>query len=264
MKQSSFFSLSLLACVTAIAIGAQPAAAQDESYNSQSMGYGFDWNGPYVGAFGGYGMNNNNDVETSGQVPANVANVAGGARPGSVSLDPEGWLAGGLVGFNVQRQNAVMGIEADLAYTEIEDDTTVTTAPLAGGGALTNSYEQSLDYLATIRARIGYLYNQTLVFATGGFAFGRVDNSVNLTGTAGQTQFSGSRDETEWGYAVGGGVEHAFNNMWTVTASYLYYDLGDDTVNAAVVPGSGGGGTGYNVNFDNDGHILRAGINMKF
>jgi hypothetical protein len=30
------------------------------------------------------------------------------------------------------------------------------------------------------------------------------------------------------------------------------------------VPGGGGGGTGYNSRFENDGHIVRAGLNYKF
>ena len=47
-------------------------------------------------------------------------------------------------------------------------------------------------------------------------------------------------------------------------AEYLYYDFRDETVNVAVIPGSGGGGTGYNSRFENDGHIVRAGLNYKF
>jgi outer membrane immunogenic protein len=35
-------------------------------------------------------------------------------------------------------------------------------------------------------------------------------------------------------------------------------------VNVAVIPGSGGGGTGYNSTFRNDGHIGRIGLNYKF
>ena len=52
---------------------------------------------------------------------------------------------------------------------------------------------------------------------------------------------------------------------WSIKAEYLYYDLGSTTANiAGLVPGSGGGGTGYNTRFENDGHIVRAGLNYKF
>ena len=82
--------------------------------------------------------------------------------------------------------------------------------------------------------------------------------------TAGQLQFAGNNRRTETGYTVGAGIEHAFGSNWTVKAEYLYYDFRDETVNVAVIPGSGGGGTGYNSRFENDGHIVRAGLNYKF
>ncbi|WP_256347201.1 outer membrane protein [Pseudomonas sp. D2002] len=45
---------------------------------------------------------------------------------------------------------------------------------------------------------------------------------------------------------------------------YLYYDLGQDKLNVAVIPGSGGAGTGYDSKFKNDGQMLRVGLNWKF
>ena len=58
------------------------------------------------------------------------------------------------------------------------------------------------------------------------------------------------------------GVEYGFG-AWSLKAEYLYYDFRDETVNVAVI-GNGGGGTGYNSRFENDGHIVRAGLNYKF
>ena len=83
-------------------------------------------------------------------------------------------------------------------------------------------------------------------------------------GPAGQFQFAGNNRRTEAGYTVGAGIEHAFASNWTVKGEYIYYDFRDETVNVAVVPGGGGGGTGYNRRFENDGHIVRAGLNYKF
>jgi outer membrane immunogenic protein len=121
-----------------------------------------------------------------------------------------------------------------------------------------------MDFFGTVRGRLGYVFDRTLVYATGGFAFGDVNNTVNFFGPAGQLQFTGSTDNVETGYTVGGGIEHAFAPNWSVKAEYLFYDLGRNTVNVAVVPGSGGGGTGYNSTFSNEGHIARIGLNYKF
>lgn len=49
-----------------------------------------------------------------------------------------------------------------------------------------------------------------------------------------------------------------------VPLEYLFYDLGSDKLNVAVIPGSGGAGTGYDSRFKNDGQMIRAGLNWKF
>lgn len=225
----------------------------------------WNWTGFYVGGNAGYGFGDRDSVDTSGQVAVNVNNVLGGARPARVNLDRDGFVGGGQIGYNWQfMPNWLVGIEADIAYTDFRDSTTVTTLPLAGPGTLANTFSTRLDYLGTVRGRVGYVFDRTLIYATGGLAYGRVRNSVNFFGTAGQLQFTGSESSVETGYTVGGGIEHAFLPNWTVKGEYLFYDLGRDTVNVAVIPGSGGGGTGYNSEFRNEGHIVRAGVNYKF
>jgi outer membrane immunogenic protein len=225
----------------------------------------WNWTGFYIGAHAGYGFGSDDSVDTTGQAPGNIANVLGGARPASVTLDRDGFIGGGQIGYNWQfAPNWLLGIEADISYTDIRETTNVVTLPLAGPGTLNNSFSSRLEYLGTVRGRIGYVFDRTLVYATGGLAYGDVRNSVNFFGTAGQLQFTGSTSGIETGYTVGGGIEHAFLPNWTVKGEYLYYDLGRDTVNVAVIPGSGGGGTGYNSTFKNDGHIARIGINYKF
>jgi outer membrane immunogenic protein len=225
----------------------------------------WSWTGFYIGAHAGYGFGADDNVETTGQAPGNIANVLGGARPGSVSLDRNGFIGGGQIGYNWQfAPNWLFGIEADISYTDFQESVTVTTFPLVGPGTLANTFESRVDWLGTVRGRLGYVFDRTLIYATGGLAYGDVRNSVDFFGPAGQLQFTGSTSNIETGFTVGGGIEHAFAPNWTVKGEYLYYDLGSNTVNVAVIPGSGGGGTGYNTTFENNGHIGRVGLNYKF
>lgn len=225
----------------------------------------FSWSGLYGGINIGYGFDSDNDIQTTGQAAINVTNVAGGARPGQVKLDSDGVIAGGQFGYNWQiMPNWLIGIEADIAGTDINDTRNVVTVPLNGIGTLNNVFNNELNYFGTVRGRFGYVVDRTMLFATGGFAYGGVTNTVSFFGPAGQLQFVGSSRDTETGYAVGGGIEHFFSDSFSVKAEYLYYDLGSTTVNVAVVPGSGGGGTGYNSRFENEGHIVRFGLNYKF
>lgn len=225
----------------------------------------YNWSGFYLGVHAGYTFGEDEDITTTGQAAGNIANVAGGARPARVNLDREGFIGGGQMGYNWQvGPNWVLGLEADISYVDIRRDVTVVTAPLAGGGSLNNTFRTRMEYFGTVRGRIGYAWDRTLLYVTGGLAYAEIENSVNFFGTAGQLQFTGNDRRTETGYTVGAGIEHAIAPNWTVKAEYLFYDLGNHTVNVAVIPGSGGGGTGYNSRFENDGHIVRAGLNYKF
>ena len=226
----------------------------------------YDWSGFYLGVHAGYTFGEDDTVSTTGQAAANILNVAGGARPGRVSLDRDGFIGGGQIGYNWQfTPNWVFGLETDISYVDIRNDTNVVTAPLAPGvGSLNNTFRTRMEYFGTVRARIGYAWDRTLVYATGGLAYADIENSAAFFGPAGQLQFAGRNRCTEAGYTVGAGIEHAFGSNWTVKGEYLYYDFRDETVNVAVVPGGGGGGTGYNSRFENDGHIVRAGLNYKF
>ena len=237
----------------------------------------FTWTGFYIGGNAGYAFSNDSRVVTTGQAPANVTTVALGARPGLVTLDHEGFTGGGQIGYNQQIGNFVIGIEADAAYTDLQRTTNVaTTAPAAvGAAALTrnNVFRSSLDYLGTVRGRVGYAWDRVLVYGTGGFAYGDVTQSADFFGPqpANVLQFTGRRSTMETGWAAGGGVEYAIPNWnWfgssavTLKAEALYYDLGRRTIAVNVIPGSGGVGTGYNSRFETNGVIARGGINFKF
>ena len=73
----------------------------------------------------------------------------------------------------------------------------------------------------------------------------------------------GDRSRVKAGFAVGAGLEQAIAHNVMVKGEHLYYDLGKDTLDVAVIPGSGGPGTGYNSRFNNNEHILRVGLNYK-
>jgi outer membrane immunogenic protein len=237
----------------------------------------FTWTGFYIGGNAGYAISDNNRVVTTGQAPANVVTVSTGARPGLVQLEQDGFAGGGQIGYNVQFGGFVAGIEADIAYTDLQRTTNVvTTAPAVVGGAAAtrnNVFRQDLTFLGTVRGRLGYAWDRLLVYGTGGFAYGDVDYSANFFGPlpGNVLQFTGRRTGIETGWAAGGGVEYAIPNWnWfgssavTLKAEALYYDLGRRTVGVNLIPGTGGVGTGYNSRFETSGVIARAGINFKF
>jgi len=82
--------------------------------------------------------------------------------------------------------------------------------------------------LGTIRARLGYSFGPALLYATGGAAYGQVENQV--TYRAGGNFGSNSETAELGGYVVGGGIEYSVTPKWSVKAEYQFIDLGNSTV----------------------------------
>ena len=145
---------------------------------------------------------------------------------GNVTVDVEGWLAGGQIGHNWRSQRWIYGLEADFQWTGQDGD-------ISGCGGLrcaTLSYD--LDWFGTVRGRLGYLLEpRALVYVTGGLAYGHVstDLSISASPVAGSfniTGPAGSDSATKAGWVIGGGLEWALDRKWTLRAEYLYMDLG--------------------------------------
>jgi outer membrane immunogenic protein len=227
----------------------------------------FTWSGFYLGVSGGY-MFGENTVRTTGVLPGNIANVTVLARPPSVDIDAEGFLIGGTAGFNVQFGQFVAGIEGDISYTDVSESTRYLNPNAFGAGPFPAGSTQSvfrteMDYFATVRGRLGLAFDRALIYVTGGAAFADVTNTADFGApVTGAQQFFGRNSDTLVGYTIGAGAEYAFTNNLSLKAEYLYYDLGRVTVN---VPAVGAGGAGaYTSRFDNEGHVVRGGLNFRF
>ena len=138
-----------------------------------------------------------------------------------------------------------------------------------GGSA---NFRSGLDFLGTARGRLGYAFNQFLVYGTGGFAFGDVNSRFRTYGPDGVTVTSdASRSGFNTGYVYGGGIEYAlptnsFLNFFhssavTLKAEYLRYELdssnlSDTSLNTVNLQ------PGFKVK--NEGNIARIGLNYKF
>jgi outer membrane immunogenic protein len=100
-------------------------------------------------------------------------------------LDDATLIGGGHLGYNWQGpSNFVVGLEGDVEFLE------------------------DVDYLATIRGRLGYAFGPTLAYATGGAAF--IDLGDEF-------------DDTGW--VAGLGVEHKIRDNVSFGVEGLYYDF---------------------------------------
>jgi outer membrane immunogenic protein len=197
-----------------------------------------------------------------------------------------GFIGGGQFGYNWQFNSWVAGFEADIQSTTVKATPGSTAnfalgAPFGGASVTTNlSITKEIDYLGTVRGRLGWLAAPSLlVYGTGGFAYGGVKAATNVTSTLiGSTctavvcnpSTSSGISENRTGWTAGGGFEWMFAPQWSVKLEYLYYDLGRVTYNSLLVdPLIGGPVPNFFVNNVQtstrfNGNIVRAGLNWHF
>jgi len=235
------FKSVLFGAVSAIAIIGSANAA--DLYRGPAAG-GFKdgpyvpvatWTGFYAGINGGYAWD--------------ASDIGSALSP--FDIKPEGGFGGGQIGYNWQgalHPHLVIGVEADFQGADISDEVKVS-----GGNAYVG-IKSSLDWFGTVRGRLGYAFDNTLVYATGGFAYGKITDEISAGYTVRKKTFAASysEDNTSTGYVVGGGLEHKFSPNWSVKAEYQYIDLGKDSGWAKVADEN------YTL------HTARVGLNYHF
>ncbi len=195
----------------------------------------FDWSGLYIGGHAGFGIANNRTT---------IADpVASGSRESSAR-----GFGGVQAGYNFQLPSWILlGIEADATFPYFfESDDIVLSRTQANGASLT----EHLDYIGTVRGRIGFAPGAWMIYATGGFAWSRSRFLENPGTLADEDKKLGTRT----GWVLGAGAEYALTPDWTARLEYLYDRFGSASVNLP---------SGTAVSSALDVHSLRVGINRK-
>jgi outer membrane immunogenic protein len=105
--------------------------------------------------------------------------------------DDTTWLVGLHAGYNWQKpNNLVLGVEGDVSFGD------------------------DIDYLASLRGRIGLALGPTLLYATGGVAFIGYDDDF-------------FDDDSETGWVAGLGIEHKLRDNVSIGLEGLYYAFDD-------------------------------------
>jgi outer membrane immunogenic protein len=105
-----------------------------------------------------------------------------------------------------------------------------------------------------------------LLYGTGGLAVtnAKVSNPYFTTNNPHDTASgSSSNSETRAGWTVGGGVEWAFAEYWSVKAEYLYVDFGSISTSANVTLPPFNPNV-FSTSADLKANIVRVGINYRF
>jgi high affinity Mn2+ porin len=194
--------ICLIGGSTVIVLAAcSPAVATDLPLKASVSSAVYDWTGFYLGGHVGYGGG-------SFGPGTNPLPEQGVFFPHSVT----GFIGGYQAGYSRQfSDRIVLGIEADASFTAPFDAPAVAPAP----------FNTTLDYVGTVRGRIGYAFGTLLPYVTGGFAWGHGHVNFNDGGENAILL----RAQNQHGWTAGAGVEFAVGGNWTAKLEYDYIDL---------------------------------------
>jgi outer membrane immunogenic protein len=205
----------------------------------------YDWTGFYAGV-------NIGGVASGGSVNDSSDPSIGGpfTRAGQNDLFKAGVIGGGQIGYNWQvAPSWVVGVEGDISGLNVKRSTCDIDDCQSDHPLI---FSTRTDWLATVRARVGYTWDRSLLYVTGGGAFAGVKDSFIEFG-----EDTVAHNATKSGYAVGAGIETALWANWSVKAEYLYADVGTNRVDSVLFSGA------Y-LDFKHEYQIARIGLNYRF
>jgi outer membrane immunogenic protein len=195
MKKVLLSGVALVALLAAAPANAADVPVRGPIYKAAPAPV-FNWTGFYFGGHIGYGWSSTDIV-----------------------VEPDGFLGGVQLGYNWQfSRNWVFGVETDIAGTDMNDSV---------GGV--NAH---VDYLGTARVRLGYTWDRTMIYGTGGLAYVR----QSLLGV----------HDTDTGYAIGAGIEWAFAPAWSAKVEYMFHGFDNNIIG------------------DSDISTIKFGVNYRF
>ncbi|MGB5778586.1 MAG: outer membrane beta-barrel protein, partial [Allopontixanthobacter sediminis] len=232
--------LIITGAVSALAVGAMPAAAQDTSP--------VYFDGIYIGGAGGYDIQSNDggdtlvfDTDQNG-VYGDSVNTTTGAN----AFSP-GFCNGRAIG-----STAAAGCtsdEDDWAYAaRIGADTRMGGGPVVVGvlleGSRSNAVDYStgfsttpasyttireLDYAISARGRLGFSPGdgRGLFYLTGGASYAKIDHEFETTNGANSFTLNDDNDMV-WGWQAGAGAELMLTQNIGIGLEYLYSRYDDD------------------------------------
>jgi outer membrane immunogenic protein len=194
----------------------------------------FSWNGFYIGGeFGGAFANGHVDDSLFGL---------------DVSTNHDGFLGGGVIGFNYQVTNIVWGVEADFDATSLS-----VTGPGLVTALGTLQASAKTDWVTSLAGRIGIATDRVMFYIKGGG--GWVRNTATITNLT--TNVSVEASNSRGGWLIGGGLEWAFAPNWSTKVEFDYLGLNSFSWNSVLFPGE-------TFTANRNISMVKAGLNFRF
>lgn len=247
---------------TLLSLAPIAAHAGDLQPEDRAISGFYDWAGFYGGVHVG-GIANYSDIR----------DPLGSSLFGN-SNHATGGFVGGQIGYNYQNGLIVYGLEADLAFPDVEGTSTCSSL---SGSFVNSNCRANIDLFGTLTARLGMIVGpqgRGLLYGKAGAAWydGDLDLATNdsTTGDRGNPYTVRQNNLSHWGWTLGAGAEYALTGNWSATAEYNYANFGSQSV--TLLPSAVLNNDGDVVELaperrgrlSNDFHTFKIGLNYRF
>ena len=199
------------------------------------------WQGPYGGVSGGVGSFSGRAMDWGNAI----------FRDPDGDIDQRGFAGvfGAQAGYNYQLGGLVFGLEGDGSWTGFSEGRIFDNS--------TRYVKANMDWLATVRGRMGVANDVAMAYVTGGLALAGVGHCANddvpcSADNTNDVAWSGTRP----GLVAGAGVEARLSERWSFKSEYLYLVTADKNI---VFDTS----ENQDIDFGFDAHVFRVGLNYK-
>lgn len=209
----------------------------------------FGWTGFYIGGNAGVAWS------PKGEFSDSLGNFFDGASQSTV------FTGGGQVGANYQINYwLVVGVEADFNWLSDHNNKSNGVFIPAVGNVQVAADSR---WLTTLAARVGVVAAENALFYVKGGGGWLSNNEFTVSNETSGASFSGSNNNFNGGWLVGGGIEYAFAPNWTAKVEYDF--LAVSNTSFTVPAGTLGFPSGDTFTTNNrDLQMLTVGFNYLF
>jgi outer membrane immunogenic protein len=232
----------------------------------------FSWTGFYIGGFAGGATSDQG--ATASEPRSNAGAFYNGLSQETAYGLGSSFIGGGTIGYNWQMPASifVLGIEGEAGYLHLSGSRQDVNAAIAGLAPIDSVDSTRLgDWYGVIAGRAGLTAYNSLFYLKGGVAFVNHTNSFtdNCIGAGAPGCGPGflvinRGNDTEVTYALGAGVEYAFNNNWSIKGEYLYLGTQKTYSSSATSVAAPAGALFTNTSTDTGIHTGKIGLNYRF
>jgi outer membrane immunogenic protein len=275
---ATFGKIAVTALLIALPLGAASAADMPVKAPPAPPPPAFDWNGFYVGIYGGAAWmdqattpdpcNTTFGLACVVGVSGNFVNSAFPFATNSVYDMNTSFNGGVRIGYNWQpTPYTLLGLENDFGYLHLKGSDVMNLPGFIFGSEVATT--KLGDWYDAYTARVGAVDGHTMLYLKGGGVTARYSTGVVFTptpGVVGPVTLNTTTTKDLSGWAAGGGLEYGIDMHWSLRAEYLVLGLARNvtTCGTASAGGVAIAGQFCTVTHTPDVQTITVGLNYRF